>query len=107
MRRSVSDSIVYSRENIVGKAENAGYQLFLLFLSCFQKISFKVVKSWYCAEKGKTSNFISNNNLTITTIYIFFVPLLVFQFSPSLRPTGEPFYPYRHQSRWCHLQEHK
>ena len=28
-------------ENIVGKGENAGYQLFLLFLQCFQKLSFQ------------------------------------------------------------------
>ena len=27
-------------ENIVGKRENAGYQHFLLFLQCFQKVSF-------------------------------------------------------------------
>ena len=27
-------------ENIVGKGENAGYQHFLLFLQCFQKLSF-------------------------------------------------------------------
>ena len=27
-------------ENIVGKGENAGYQHFLLFLQCFQKVSF-------------------------------------------------------------------
>ena len=26
-------------ENIVGKGENAGYQLFLLFPQCFQKAS--------------------------------------------------------------------
>ena len=27
-------------ENIVGKGENAGYQHFLLFLQCFQKVYF-------------------------------------------------------------------
>ena len=27
-------------ENFVGKGENAGYQHFLLFLQCFQKVSF-------------------------------------------------------------------
>ena len=27
-------------ENIVGKGENAGYQHFLLFEQCFQKLSF-------------------------------------------------------------------
>ena len=27
-------------ENIVGKGENAGYQHFLLFQQCFQKVSF-------------------------------------------------------------------
>ena len=30
-------------ENIVGKGENAGYQHFLLFLQCFQKLSFPEV----------------------------------------------------------------
>ena len=30
-------------ENIVGKAENAGYQHFLLFPQCFQKLSFPQV----------------------------------------------------------------
>ena len=34
---------VYDRvENIVGKGENAGYQHFLLFPQCFQKVSFSV-----------------------------------------------------------------
>ena len=37
-------------ENIVGKGENAGYQHFLLFPQCFQKLSFpevlKVVIVW-------------------------------------------------------------
>ena len=28
-------------ENIVGKGENAGYQHFLLFLQCFQKLLFQ------------------------------------------------------------------
>ena len=30
-------------ENIVGKGENAGYQHFLLFPQCFQKLSFPEV----------------------------------------------------------------
>ena len=30
-------------ENIVGKEENAGYQHFLLFPQCFQKLSFQEV----------------------------------------------------------------
>ena len=30
-------------ENIVGKGENAGYQHFLLFPHCFQKLSFQEV----------------------------------------------------------------
>ena len=30
-------------ENIVGKGENAGYQYFLLFQQCFQKLSFPEV----------------------------------------------------------------
>ena len=38
-------------ENIVGKGENAGYQHFLLFPQCFQKLSFqemlKVGIVWY------------------------------------------------------------
>ena len=37
-------------ENLVGKEENAGYQHFLLFPQCFQKLSFvrslKVVNVW-------------------------------------------------------------
>ena len=34
---------VYDRvENTVGKRENAGYQHFLLFPQCFQKVSFSV-----------------------------------------------------------------
>ena len=39
---------VLGREkNIVGKAENAGYQHFLLFIHCFQKLSFTLVlKVW-------------------------------------------------------------
>ena len=32
-------------ENIVGKGENAGYQHFLLFPRCFQKVSFSLF-SW-------------------------------------------------------------
>ena len=42
MMTSVSDRV----ENIVGKGESAGYQHFLLFQQCFQKISFfRVVKT--------------------------------------------------------------
>ena len=43
-------------ENIVGNGENAGYQHFLLFPQCFQKVSFTVsfkVQVWY-RDKGKT-----------------------------------------------------
>ena len=47
MMVSVLDGI----ENIVGKGENAGYQHFLLFPQCFQKLSFsgslKVGIVWY------------------------------------------------------------
>ena len=45
---------VYDRvENIVGKGENAGYQHFLLFPQCFQKVFFlRVVKSRDCAVKS-------------------------------------------------------
>ena len=32
-------SVLDSAENIVGKGENAGYQHFLLFPQCFQKLS--------------------------------------------------------------------
>ena len=32
-------------ENILGKGENAGYQHFLLFPKCFQKLSFKAIQS--------------------------------------------------------------
>ena len=40
-------------ENIVGKGENAGYQHFLLFPQCFQKVSFssKVLKVWIVWER--------------------------------------------------------
>ena len=31
-------------KNIVGKGENAGYQHFLLFLQCYQKLSFSGLK---------------------------------------------------------------
>ena len=38
--------------NIVGKGENAGYQHFLLFPQCFQKLSFTgAIKSQYCVVK--------------------------------------------------------
>ena len=37
-------NFVFGRvENIVGKGENAGYQHFLLFPQCFQKLSFPEV----------------------------------------------------------------
>ena len=49
------------QENIVGKGENAGYQHFLLFLQCFQKVSFtgllkvgimwQIVNTWEWWEK--------------------------------------------------------
>ena len=32
--------VLDKKENIVGKEENAGYQHFLLFLQCFQKVLF-------------------------------------------------------------------
>ena len=39
-------------ENIVGKGENAGYQHFLLFLHCFQKVSFfGSLKSGFCGKE--------------------------------------------------------
>ena len=41
-------------ENIVGKAENAGYQHFLLFPQCFQKLSFsESLKGRDCVVKSK------------------------------------------------------
>ena len=40
-------------ENIVGKGENAGYQHFLLFPRCFQKVSYTgIVKRSYLCGKG-------------------------------------------------------
>ena len=44
-------------ENIVGKGENAGYQHFLLFPQCFQKLSilvflYRVIKSRDCVVKS-------------------------------------------------------
>ena len=45
-------SVFDRAENIVGKEENAGYQHFLLFPQCFQKVLLiRVVKTWECAEK--------------------------------------------------------
>ena len=47
-------SVFGSVENIVGKAENAGYQHFLLLPQCFQKVIFvRVVKTRDCAIKSK------------------------------------------------------
>ena len=39
-------------ENIVRKGENAGYQHFLLFPQCFQKVSLRVIKSRDCVVKS-------------------------------------------------------
>ena len=36
----VTNSVFDRVENIVGKGETAGYQHFLLFLQCFQKVSY-------------------------------------------------------------------
>ena len=45
---SVFDKIVY----VLGKGENAGYKHFLLFLQCFQKVSFLgLLKVGLCGEK--------------------------------------------------------
>ena len=42
-------------ENIEGKGENAGYQHFLLFPQCFQKLSFPgVLKVWTVWSRVKT-----------------------------------------------------
>ena len=38
-------------ENNVGKGENAGYQLFLLFPQCFQKFLLVVVENQDCVVK--------------------------------------------------------
>ena len=46
-------SVLAREENIVGKGENAGYQHFLLFPKCYQKVSFTEVfnpfpnKPWF------------------------------------------------------------
>ena len=61
-------------ENIVGKGENAGYQHFLLFPQCFQKLSvFRVVEGQDCVpvahllaqrcQRGSTQNFLFTNSL--------------------------------------------
>ena len=56
-------------ENIVGKGENAGYQHFLPFLQCFQKVSFsgslKVGFVWLRVEP-----FISHELKTFSQINI-------------------------------------
>ena len=48
-------------ENIVGKGENAGYQLFLLFPQCFQKAflsgSLKVRIVWESVKSSQNSEF--------------------------------------------------
>ena len=39
-------------ENIVGKGENTGYQHFLLFPQCFQKLLLsRLLKSWLCGKE--------------------------------------------------------
>ena len=48
MTISVSDR----EENIVGKAENAGYQHFLLFPQCFQKLFCGAMKTRNCLGMG-------------------------------------------------------
>ena len=48
MMISVFDAV----ENIMGKGENAGYQHFLLFTWCFQKLCFRVVKTLDCVVKS-------------------------------------------------------
>ena len=45
-------SLFEREENIVGKAENAGNQHFLLFPKCFQKPCFRIVKSQDYVVKG-------------------------------------------------------
>ena len=54
-------------ESIVGKGENVGYQHFLLFPQCFQKVSFsgslKVRIVWYRAkEKEKCWGYLVNSS---------------------------------------------
>ena len=39
-------------ENIVGKGENAGYQYFLLYPKCFQKVSYTGLLSCDCVVTG-------------------------------------------------------
>ena len=50
-------------ENIVGKAQNATYQHFLLFPQCFQNV-FRVVKSELC---GKVNLLLNDNYGNSTT----------------------------------------
>ena len=50
MARFVFDKV----ENIAGKEENTGYQHFLLFQQCFQKVSFvRIVNSRDYVVKGE------------------------------------------------------
>ena len=51
---NVTLKVVFHRmENIVGKEENAGYQHFLLFPQCFQKVFIlQCVKSCHCVVRG-------------------------------------------------------
>ena len=55
---NVSNKLIFVSErveNIVGKGENDGYELFLQYPQCFQKGFFlKVAKTWDCIYKGLT-----------------------------------------------------
>ena len=49
-------------ENIIGKEENAGYQLFLLFLHCFQRNRHQVHKNQGLLGKGlKITRYLYGN----------------------------------------------
>ena len=47
LRNKTAKFVFDGVENIVGKGENTGYQHYLLFPQCFQKLSsFRVVLNW-------------------------------------------------------------
>ena len=57
MNVSKNIGLPYERvESIVRKRENAEYQHFSLFLQCFKRFVFRVVKSWNCVVKSEFQN---------------------------------------------------
>ena len=67
-------SVLGRIENIVEKGENAGFQHFLLFSQCFQKLSVsRGVKSRDCVVIGLNQS--APHHIQLTSIMTFFNPL--------------------------------